>query len=180
MRTGPAPARSPVLGAWIRTLRRARGISQADLATTIGCSTQYISLVELGLTRPTHDRLTALATVLGETVDALQRRSEPPPSGSPSDDVVDPNPSTRACMICSTPYTGRARRLYCSRRCRVAAYRRRQGAPGLVRERRTTCRQCGRDLPQPSLRVYCSNACTHQAWAARSRASARLRAPANQ
>lgn len=161
MSTGPAPTPVAAPGRLLRARRAAKGISQARLAAAIGCSPQYISLVEVGRTRPTPARLKAIIAVLDSIVAEPPRRRDPPAS------AVTTLTTVRACAICGTPLSGRARRRYCSRRCRVAAYRRRQGAPGIVRERRTTCRQCGRDLPQPSSRVYCSNACTHQAWAAR-------------
>lgn len=48
----------------IRRLRRARGLSQADLAVRLGVSQQSISLWEQGETNPTVENIYAMSEVL--------------------------------------------------------------------------------------------------------------------
>jgi transcriptional regulator with XRE-family HTH domain len=52
-------------GRQLRLLRRARGLTLAELAERAGCSDGYLSSVEKGVTAPTLSSLATLAAVLG-------------------------------------------------------------------------------------------------------------------
>ncbi len=54
------------LGNRIKAARKRRGLSQLDVATTLGLTTQAISQWENDKTVPTHDNLVALTETLGE------------------------------------------------------------------------------------------------------------------
>lgn len=55
----------------IRVLRKAAGVSQTDLAKTLGCGQPNICAWESGKSQPTTDKLPALAKALGCTIDDL-------------------------------------------------------------------------------------------------------------
>ena len=59
------PARPKSLGADIRTLRRARGLTLADLSDSLGRSVGWLSQVERDLSTPDIDDLRQLAGILG-------------------------------------------------------------------------------------------------------------------
>jgi transcriptional regulator with XRE-family HTH domain len=61
----------------IETARRARGLTQAEVARLAGCSRPYVSLVEGGLVPPLRLRA-ALAAALGKTIEELWPGSTPP------------------------------------------------------------------------------------------------------
>ena len=58
-------------GKAVRSLRRERGLSQEALAEKANLHTNYISLVERGLSAPALDTICALADALGITVSTL-------------------------------------------------------------------------------------------------------------
>ncbi len=63
-------------GEAVRALRRERGLSQEALAEKANLHTNYISLVERGLSAPALDTICALADALGVTVSALAVQME--------------------------------------------------------------------------------------------------------
>ena len=68
-------------------LRRARGLSQEELAHTVGVSRQAVQKWEAGASAPDLDNLSALADYFGVTLDYLVRGVEaasPPPPEGPS------------------------------------------------------------------------------------------------
>lgn len=62
------PAHRQSLGARIKEARKARGMSQPQLATAVGVSSQAVGQWERGTTSPTHDRLERLAVVLDRSL----------------------------------------------------------------------------------------------------------------
>lgn len=54
-----------LLGARIKELRRARGLSQEELAEQIGIEPQHMSRIETGGSAPTVERMEKLCAVLG-------------------------------------------------------------------------------------------------------------------
>lgn len=72
----------------IQSLRRSRGLSQEDLAITLGVSRQAVSKWELGDAMPDTDKVIALAEYFDVTTDWLLRDIEPqkaePASAPPS------------------------------------------------------------------------------------------------
>lgn len=65
------------LGEKIISLRRARGLSQEDLAITLGVSRQAVSKWETGDATPDTDKVVALANYFAVTTDWLLRDIEP-------------------------------------------------------------------------------------------------------
>ena len=65
------------LGADLRALRRARGLTLLALAGAVGRSVGWMSQAERGLSRPTLDDLRALAGALDVPLDALLRPEGP-------------------------------------------------------------------------------------------------------
>lgn len=61
----------------IRELRKARGMSQRQLANEVGVSPGAVAQWELGATTPTTANLVALASVLDCSMDALFGRAGP-------------------------------------------------------------------------------------------------------
>lgn len=59
------------LGRRIASLRRARTLTQEQLAESVGCSVEFISLVERGVNAPSVARLEAFAKALGVAVKDL-------------------------------------------------------------------------------------------------------------
>ncbi len=59
------------LGRRIAQLRKARGLTQIALAKAVGCSVEFISLVERGINAPAVAKLTAFAQALKVSVPAL-------------------------------------------------------------------------------------------------------------
>lgn len=77
----------------IRRLRRARGLSQEELAGLLGVSRQSVSLWEQGETNPTMENIYAMAEVLGAGFDELMAPpAEEKPASPPSVETV-PAPS---------------------------------------------------------------------------------------
>ncbi len=56
------------LGQRIAALRRAKGLTQENLAEAIGCSVEFISLVERGVNAPSVAGLDKFSSVLGVEV----------------------------------------------------------------------------------------------------------------
>lgn len=67
------------LGSRIAVLRKQKGLTQAAFAKEMGVSNSSANEWEQDVSRPSIDRLTRLAEVLGTSVDALLR-PEPQPS----------------------------------------------------------------------------------------------------
>ncbi len=65
------------LGERIYSLRKARGLSQEELADAVGVSRQAVSKWELGESQPEVDKVVLLAQVLGVTTDQLLLGVEP-------------------------------------------------------------------------------------------------------
>lgn len=55
-------------------LRRAKGMTQAQFAERLGCSVQYVGLVERGLQNLTLAKMAQIANVLGATIEDLMKR----------------------------------------------------------------------------------------------------------
>lgn len=72
-RTSTSAIASAIAGRAIRDARRAVGMTQADLATRLGTSAPYVSLVETGRANPTIGQLSAVATALGVEMDLTFR-----------------------------------------------------------------------------------------------------------
>jgi transcriptional regulator with XRE-family HTH domain len=64
------------LGKIIRQRRRAKKLSQEELAFASGLARNYISLVELGSSSPTVDSLTQIAIALDESASSLLAHAE--------------------------------------------------------------------------------------------------------
>jgi transcriptional regulator with XRE-family HTH domain len=75
MSSDPWKARLEALGALLREERRAAGLSQRDLAARTGVSDAYLSQVERGRHEPSLRVLTALASTLGVSLEALLARA---------------------------------------------------------------------------------------------------------
>ena len=73
----------------IRRLRRARGLSQEELAHRLKVSRQSVSLWEQGVTNPTVENIYAMAEVLGASFDELM-------SASATGAVTEPIPTARS------------------------------------------------------------------------------------
>lgn len=63
-------------GRRVRSLRRLRDITQADLAERTGLSIEYVSKVERGLTSPSFASITSIADALHVPVSSLFDFSE--------------------------------------------------------------------------------------------------------
>lgn len=70
------------LGNKIRTLRKARGMRQADLAAAIGMSRSHLAGIEAGHGAPGREILVALAQFLDVPLDWLAARQGEPVQGS--------------------------------------------------------------------------------------------------
>ena len=55
-------------------LRRAKGMTQAQFAERLGCSVQYVGLVERGLQNLTLAKMAQIANVLGVSIEDLMKR----------------------------------------------------------------------------------------------------------
>lgn len=84
------------LGEKISSLRKAGGLSQEDLAITLGVSRQAVSKWELGAAMPDIDKVVALADHFGVTTDWLLR--DVAPQAAPAS-VATPSSSARAEAI---------------------------------------------------------------------------------
>ena len=72
-------------------LRRARGLSQEELAHTVGVSRQAVQKWEAGSSTPDLDNLSALADYFGVTLDYLVRGTEAAPQSPPEGPAVTQN-----------------------------------------------------------------------------------------
>ena len=70
-------------GEKIQALRKAKGLSQEELAALVSVSRQAVSKWELGEATPEIDKIVTLARVFGVTVDQLLSADELPGSGGP-------------------------------------------------------------------------------------------------
>ena len=75
MSDDPWKARLEALGALLREERRAAGLSQRDVAERTGVSDAYLSQVERGRHEPSLRVLTAVASTLGLSLEALLARA---------------------------------------------------------------------------------------------------------
>ncbi len=72
------------LGERIYSLRKARGLSQEELADAVGVSRQAVSKWELGESQPEVDKAVLLAQALGVTTDQLLLGVEPQEKATPA------------------------------------------------------------------------------------------------
>ena len=86
------------LGEKIVDLRKKRGLSQEELAISLGVSRQAVSKWEVGDAMPDTDKVVALAEYFGVTTDWLLRDIEPAAAPHPADTI----PSA-AAMLRDTP-----------------------------------------------------------------------------
>jgi transcriptional regulator with XRE-family HTH domain len=70
-RTQRPPPELRRLGAALQAQRQARGVTQRDLAATLGISIAYVSLIERGRRNPPYTTVVELARALGTTVARL-------------------------------------------------------------------------------------------------------------
>src|ERR1700688_1067249 len=80
------------LGGAIRARRRLLGLTLVDMAAQAGLSHPFLSQLERGLARPSMRSLTAIASTLGTTAQALMAASELPvvPAAEPVSIVRNP------------------------------------------------------------------------------------------
>lgn len=62
------------VGRRIAELRSAKGMTQADFAEAMGCSVQYVGLLERGKQNLTLEKMAEVGNVLGATVEDLLRK----------------------------------------------------------------------------------------------------------
>lgn len=72
-------------GRRVRSLRRLRDITQADLAERTGLSIEYVSKVERGLTSPSFASIGSIADALDVRVSSLFDFSELDDNATPND-----------------------------------------------------------------------------------------------
>jgi transcriptional regulator with XRE-family HTH domain len=94
------------VGRRLRSLRRARGRTLADVATATGFSQGYLSQIENGVAVPALSALADIAGVLGADVTAFFPADEAPRvrvtrAGAPRRIVIDENPSTEYSVLAS-------------------------------------------------------------------------------
>jgi predicted ATPase/transcriptional regulator with XRE-family HTH domain len=107
----------PQFGNWLKGCRKARDLSQAELATRVGCSAQTIEKIEAGTRRPSAQLATLLAGALDlapaeqSAFIAWARTSTPPPAqGAPNGDRNLPSrpPEGRPALpLPPNPFIGR-------------------------------------------------------------------------
>ena len=85
-------ARLEALGALLREERRAAGLSQRDVAERTGVSDAYLSQVERGRHEPSLRVLTAVASTLGLSLEALLARAG----------IIEPGDGDHAARLPST------------------------------------------------------------------------------
>lgn len=71
-----SPKIARALGAVIRELRTAKGLTQEELGFAADVQRKFVSLVELGQTQPSLATLLAIADVLGRSASAILREVE--------------------------------------------------------------------------------------------------------
>ena len=76
-RAGPRPVEPDPLGARIRHLRQAEGMTLRDLAERAGVTESFLSQVERGLASPSISTLRRIAASLGESIGSLFEEAEP-------------------------------------------------------------------------------------------------------
>ena len=96
-------ARLEALGALLREERRAAGLSQRDVAERTGVSDAYLSQVERGRHEPSLRVLTAVASTLGVSLEALLARAGIVEAGD-GDDAAR-LPSTEAAILADPALT---------------------------------------------------------------------------
>ncbi len=74
---GPRPGDADPLGARIRHLRQAQGMTLRDLADRAGVTESFLSQVERGLASPSISTLRRIASSLGESIGSLFEEAEP-------------------------------------------------------------------------------------------------------
>lgn len=70
----------PIIGANVARLRKARGLTQAQLAEVLGCETSYLQKLEYGAGTPSLQMLVALSRQLGVKIGILFRAATPKPA----------------------------------------------------------------------------------------------------
>ncbi len=103
----PAAPDVDPLGARIRHLRQARGMTLRDLATSAGVTESFLSQVERGLASPSISSLRRIATSLGESIASLfEPETEPGTLVRAADRRVLHYPGLRARDEFITPSMG--------------------------------------------------------------------------
>jgi transcriptional regulator with XRE-family HTH domain/mannose-6-phosphate isomerase-like protein (cupin superfamily) len=96
--SGPEPT-AENLGAALRAVREARGLSLREVARQVEVSPSFVSQVELGKAKPSVGTLYALVSVLGISLNELLGRA---PADTPAD-ASDVSPATTADAPSPTP-----------------------------------------------------------------------------
>jgi transcriptional regulator with XRE-family HTH domain len=68
------------IGERLRVVRKKHGLTQVELAARLGVSQTAISDYESGRTKPRHEKLVALASVLGTSTDELVGKAQLAPT----------------------------------------------------------------------------------------------------
>lgn len=97
------------LGLQIVKLRKGRGWSQGDLAKQLGVNRSNVGKWERGLSAPSLEDLTALATLFGVTLDELVHGEEAPPSPLPVEKREQLTMLLNGLVRVLGPLTGRTR-----------------------------------------------------------------------
>lgn len=61
------------VGRRFKECRERAGLTQAELAGKVGCTEQYISVIECGVNFPAYNRLVRILNILGVSADAVLR-----------------------------------------------------------------------------------------------------------
>lgn len=93
------------IGGRIRILRDDRGLTQKELARSLGISNEYLSQIELGKKKPNAGHLVALADMLNTSVDfLLLRTDDPSPLGQDDEGQnMTPEADTVAKLVDNLP-----------------------------------------------------------------------------
>jgi|SRR5579859_7253435 len=87
------------LGSQVHSARRARGLTQAQLARKLGVDQAEISRIEAGQSNPTLKTMSFLATVLGCALSLESSSSSPSPLVAPTTPMSSPNVSSPSRRI---------------------------------------------------------------------------------
>ena len=94
------------MGDRIAELRHKYGLSQAELARSLGLSVSAIAMYEQGRREPSVSILIALAAALGVTIDYLLT-GQPPQQSTLVPGLVDAPPRLVATLLCTAWHIGK-------------------------------------------------------------------------